>query len=89
MADIEIKVDGGTTTRLLTAGKYCDRDIVVTAEGGAPPYEGPYSVVPKADAQTLPVEGKQMAQDLTIQAIPFHSTENPSLGNTIYIGGGF
>lgn len=29
-----ITVDGGTSVRLPTAGKYCDRDIVVTAEGG-------------------------------------------------------
>lgn len=29
-----ITVDGGTSVRLLTAGKYCDRDIVVTATGG-------------------------------------------------------
>lgn len=30
-----IKVQGGTSVRLPTAGKYCDRDIIVTAEGGA------------------------------------------------------
>jgi hypothetical protein len=29
-----ITVDGGTSVRLPTAGKYCDRDIVVTAVGG-------------------------------------------------------
>lgn len=29
-----IEVDGGTSVRLPTAGKYCDRDIVVTATGG-------------------------------------------------------
>ena len=29
-----ITVDGGTSVRLKTAGKYCDRDIVVTATGG-------------------------------------------------------
>lgn len=34
MSDINITVEGGTSKRLLTAGKYCDRDIVVTAEGG-------------------------------------------------------
>lgn len=34
MADIEITIDGGTSKRLLTAGKYCDRDILVTATGG-------------------------------------------------------
>ena len=34
MADIEITVDGGSSTRLLTAGKYCDRNILVTATSG-------------------------------------------------------
>ena len=29
-----ITVEGGTAVRLLTAGKYCDRDIVVTSTGG-------------------------------------------------------
>ena len=35
MSEHNIVVQGGTTTRLLTAGKYCDRDILVTAEGGS------------------------------------------------------
>ena len=30
-----ITVEGGSSVRLPTAGKYCDRDIVVTAEGSA------------------------------------------------------
>ncbi len=30
-----IIVEGGKSYRLPTAGKYCDRDIVITAEGGA------------------------------------------------------
>ena len=36
MREHEIIVNGGSSTRLLTAGKYCDRDIVVTAiaDGG-------------------------------------------------------
>lgn len=29
-----IEVEGGSSVRLPTAGKYCDRDIVVTANGG-------------------------------------------------------
>lgn len=29
-----ITIEGGKTVRLPTAGKYCDRDIVITAEGG-------------------------------------------------------
>jgi hypothetical protein len=30
----DITVEGGTSVRLPTAGKYCDRDIIVTATGG-------------------------------------------------------
>ena len=32
MSDIEITMEAGTQKRLLTAGKYCDRNILVTAE---------------------------------------------------------
>ena len=35
MSEFNITVEGGTSVRLPTAGKYCDRDIVITAEGGA------------------------------------------------------
>lgn len=34
MADIQISVDAGTQTRLLTSGKYCKDDILVTAGSG-------------------------------------------------------
>lgn len=32
--ELKITIPGGATTRLVTGGKYCDRDILVTAEGG-------------------------------------------------------
>lgn len=34
MSEFNITVEGGKSVRLPTAGKYCDRDIVITAEGG-------------------------------------------------------
>lgn len=34
MSEHNITVEGGTSVRLPTGGKYCDRDIIVTAEGG-------------------------------------------------------
>lgn len=34
MSEFNIIVQGGSSVRLPTAGKYCDRDIVITAEGG-------------------------------------------------------
>lgn len=35
MSTHNITVESGKSVRLLTAGKYCDRDIIVTATGGA------------------------------------------------------
>lgn len=34
MSELNITVEGGKSVRLLTAGKYCDRDIIITATGG-------------------------------------------------------
>jgi hypothetical protein len=34
MSEFNITVEGGSSVRLPTAGKYCDRDILVTATGG-------------------------------------------------------
>lgn len=34
MSEFNIEIAGGSTVRLPTAGKYCDRDIVVTGLGG-------------------------------------------------------
>lgn len=34
MSELAFTVEGGQTVRLKTAGKYCDRNIVVTATGG-------------------------------------------------------
>lgn len=36
MSKFNITVESGKSVKLPTAGKYCDRDIVVTAEGGTP-----------------------------------------------------
>lgn len=39
-----ITIEGGTSVRLPTAGKYCDRDIIITAEGGADPVIEPLEI---------------------------------------------
>ena len=44
MADIEISVDAGTSKRLLTAGKYCDKNILVSASDAASPVIEPLEV---------------------------------------------
>lgn len=58
MADIEITVEGGTSKRLLTAGKYCDRNIKVTATGGGgepePPDDGKTRLYITVPANSMP-----------------------------------
>ena len=58
MADIEITVDGGTSKRLLTGGKYCDRNITVTATGGGaepePPDDGKTRLYITVPANSMP-----------------------------------
>lgn len=34
MSEFSVEIASGNSKRLLTAGKYCDRDIVVTTSGG-------------------------------------------------------
>ena len=55
--------------------------------GSAEPYSGDYVVTPAPFAeQTLATKNKLMANDVTVNAIPYYETSNIS-GITIYIGG--
>ena len=56
MSEHSITVNGGDSVRLPTAGKYCDRDILVTALGGG--VELPELAAPGAAADLM--AGKQM-----------------------------
>lgn len=55
----DITVEGGTTVRLPTAGKYCDRDIVITATGssGSAPEPDPRDLYQRVDYITSAEEG--------------------------------
>lgn len=52
---------------------------------GGEPYEGPYDVTPKVEAQTLQTAQKFMREDVSVRAIPYFDVSNPAGGNTIYI----
>lgn len=49
MSEFSVTVAGGTSVRLLTAGKYCDRDILVTATGGGGTAEDPRNKFQRAE----------------------------------------
>lgn len=52
-----------------------------------PDYDGEYTVTPDWDSQTLATNNKVMHSDVTVEAIYLNSAQNPSGGNTVYIGG--
>jgi hypothetical protein len=79
-----ITVQGGTSVRLPTAGKYCDRDIVITADYDV--YEGTYKVTPAVSEQTLDTSNKLMQSDVLVEKIPYAEVKNNSGGKTVTIG---
>ena len=86
MADIAITVDGGSSKRLLTAGKYCDKDILVTATGGQPEPE------PPADGKTrlyITVPANSMPdRDPPRNQVPLYISQTVANGVTIDWGDG-
>ena len=58
----------------------------VTEYVGGELYNGEYVATPKVEAQTLPTKSKVMADDVTVNAIPFFDVSNTSGGSTVYIG---
>ena len=88
MADIEITVDGGTSKRLLTAGKYCDKNILITTTGGG----GGTEPEPPQDGKTrlyirIPANAKEGLPPLRNQ-VPLYIQQNVKNGVTIDWGDG-
>lgn len=52
-----------------------------------PDYDGEYTIAPDWEAQTLATQNTVMHSDVTVGAIYLNSAQNPSGGNTVYIGG--
>lgn len=61
---IEITVQGGTSKKLLTGGKYCPEDIVVTAEGGngEPEQEKTVEITENGTVEVLPDDGYALSK---------------------------
>lgn len=81
-----ISVEASFTGRTIEV----DADIITKVEhyhSEYPDYEGEYTVTPDWDAQTLATQNKVMHSDVTVEAIYLNSAQNPSGGNTVYIGG--
>ena len=69
-----ITVQGGATVRLPTAGKYCDQDIIVTAEGGSIDLD----VVTAASLPSTVVDGQIVIITSTPAGTIYIDTDAPS-----------
>ena len=49
-------------------------------------YTGAYTVTPSVEGETLKTKNLIMTDDVTVNAIPYYQVENPSSGDTVYIG---
>lgn len=53
---------------------------------GQEPYTGNYTVIPKANGETvLPTKNKQLVHDIRVQKIPYYDVTNAAGGSTVYI----
>ena len=52
---------------------------------GLPDYDGPYDVIPKVEAQSLPTAERSMHRDVQISGVPIFETSNQAGGKTVYI----
>lgn len=72
-----ITVEGGTSVRLPTAGKYCDRDIVITATGGGGGGESPTALLDAA------LNGSLTSIDSTITSVAAYACRGFSKLKTV------
>ena len=74
---IRFKVRGAPAVRIRAGA------AVVVPSGGNP-YDGPYEVIPKVEAQTLATKQKYLSEDIHVLSVPFYEADNKN-GTTIFI----
>jgi hypothetical protein len=62
MSEFNIEVQGGSSVRLPTAGKYCEKDILVTASGGKEEQEKSVTITENGTTEIFPDEGKTLSK---------------------------
>lgn len=89
MIEQKIIVDGGTATKALTLNGDINTTTFevsgrISASGDVEIYDGEYLVIPKTEEQKLRTKKKLMADDVTVEAIPYAETSN-QYGTTVSI----
>lgn len=80
-----IEVQGGRSVRLPTAGKYCDRDIIITAKGG-PGGEDQSALLDAALSDTLTAIDSEVTNVVAFACYGLSKLETVNLPNAESIG---
>lgn len=80
----------GTNTLVgkVTNAEFLKGNIFIPLSVKSATYDGDYEIIPKVNAQTIETKNKKMKENLTVLAIPYYETSNPT-GKTVYIGGNY
>ena len=80
--DLKVVISGSVKPKESISGKIGSPEQVPL-----PYYDGEYNIVPDWNDIILETEQKSMAENVTVQKIPYHETTNLSGGITVTIGG--
>lgn len=81
-----VEVGSSTYTVELPARRETEVSVITgIIDGGR--YDGPYTAIPTRQMQTFQTIGKKMADNFTVEEIPYYKTSNPAGGYTAIIGG--
>lgn len=82
-----IRAKTGKTEKLTLDQMVTEINSISTSEYTGETYDGSYSIRPSIEAQVMETKDKLMTDNVTIQAIPYHTVDNAEMGQTVIIGG--
>lgn len=83
------KINGQINGKINIVGALRTGDLSISPNLNNPTplsnYNGPYSIIPRTEDQSLQTTNKALRENVLIESIPYYQTSN-EYGDTVYIG---